>query len=345
MDEPISDRVLAEILLGGPPAFTQVELSAKSGVSEELGQRIWQALGFPRPPADATLFTEQDLAALRDIRELLAEELVDEEMVITLARAIGQTMGRLASWLSDVWFKQAAELAPVPTADGDQAAVAATLERTRELLPRFERLLLQGWRRQLAASGLRLLTAATASIADPVAGTATVAVGFADIVSFTRLSREMDGDTLAAFVQRFEETATAIGAELDVRIVKTLGDEVLFTAADPRSAAEFALRMTERSELDEGFPRVRAGVAYGEVIQRLGDVFGTPVNLAARLTSTAHPGSVLVDEAIAEELQGQQEYEAVGLRPRPLQGLGRVRPWVLRRRTGSNDQRPQHVST
>lgn len=309
------ENELEEILLGGAPEFTQGEIAEKSGLPVELGQRIWQALGFPTPPEDAVAFTRRDLDALRDIKTLLDQELVDEALVLQLSRAVGQTMGRLAGWLGEAWLQKITETLQNPT---DEDIVAGA----QELLPTFERLLLQGWRRQLAAGGLRTLTLA--------AGTTRLAVGFADIVSFTRLSRQMDPDTLAAFVERFEEAATKICAELGGRIVKTLGDEVLFSAADPAAAAEIALRLAEIAEREDGFPRLRVGVAYGEVIQRLGDVFGTPVNLAARLTSVAHPGSVLVDAELMEAVR--ERYEAVSLRSRPLQGLGRVRPWTLRRR-------------
>jgi adenylate cyclase len=240
-------------------------------------------------------------------------------------------MGRLAGWLVDVWLLRAGEHLLKPGEPVTDETIATVIETTHELLPGFERLLLQGWRRQLAASGMRAVTATAAATADPTAGTARLAVGFADIVSFTRLSRQMDGDTLAAFVERFETVTTGICAELGGRIIKTLGDEVLFCADDPYAAAEIALQIAERSGQDDGFPQVRAGLAYGEVILRLGDVFGTPVNLAARLTSVTYPSAVLVDTALSAAVSDR--YETVSLRSRPLQGLGKVRPWVLRRRT------------
>lgn len=315
----MTERALEELLLGGVPAYTQAEISEKSGVPAETGLRIWRALGFPTPPADARAFTDQDVEALRDIRELLDSGLVDEELVLHLSRAVGQTMGRLAGWLGDVWLKRLTSEQPI----------IETIAETEELLPRFERLLLQGWRRQLAATGARTLATSAAATAGAAAGTALLAVGFADIVSFTRLSRQMDGDTLAAFVEGFEVAATEIVSEHGGRIIKTLGDEVLFCADDPVAAVEIALRISERSGTVEGFPQVRAGLALGEVILRLGDVFGTPVNLAARLTAVAYPGTVLVDTRLSAAVAGV--YETVALRSRPLQGLGKVRPWTVRR--------------
>ncbi|MEU4823353.1 adenylate/guanylate cyclase domain-containing protein [Actinomadura sp. NPDC023710] len=319
---------IEETLLGGPLRYTRSEVEARAGVSDDFARRIWQALGFPVPPDDEVAFTDGDVAALQEIREVLSHELVDEDTVLQLVRAVGQTMGRLASWLGDVWLQRLSALPSDEPVTSD--LVTAALVATEELRPSFERLLLHGWRRQLTAAGMRAAASTATAQADPAAGVALLAVGFADVVSFTRLSRSLDGDALAGFVERFEWAVTHIVAECGGRVVKTLGDEVLFVAPAAGAAAEIGLRVAERFNEDPDFPKVRVGLAYGEVIQRLGDVFGTPVNMAARLTSTAYPGTVLADAGVVSALPSGV-YDASGLRPRPLQGLGRVRPFLLRR--------------
>jgi adenylate cyclase len=319
---------IEETLLGGPLRYTRKEVEARAGVSDEFARRIWQALGFPVPPDDEVAFTDGDVTALQEIREVLSHEMVDEETVLQLVRAVGQTMGRLASWLGDVWLQRLSALPSDEPVTSD--LVTAALAATEELRPSFERLLLHGWRRQLAAAGMRAAASTATAQADPAAGVALLAVGFADVVSFTRLSRRLDGEALAGFVERFEWSVTHIVAECGGRVVKTLGDEVLFVAPAAEAAAEIGLRVAERFNEDPDFPKVRVGLAYGEVIQRLGDVFGTPVNMAARLTSTAYPGTVLADAGLVSALPSGP-FDASGLRPRPLQGLGRVRPYLLRR--------------
>ncbi|MEW2357497.1 adenylate/guanylate cyclase domain-containing protein [Spirillospora sp. NPDC029432] len=329
MAGPREPHDIEETLLGGPLRYTRKEVAERSGISDDDARRIWQALGFPVPPDEEVAFTDRDVAALREIKGLLGHQMVDEEMVLRLSRAVGQTMGRLASWLGDVWLQRFSELLP-PDEPVTTEAVVAALEATEELRPAFERLLMHGWRRQLAAAGLRAAGASATATADPAAGVALLATGFADIVSFTRMSRRMDGPELADLVERFETAVTGIVAEEGGRVIKTLGDEVLFVAEEPRAAAEIGLRIAELSEEDPDFPRVRVGLAYGEVIFRLGDVFGTPVNTAARLTSTAHPGTVLADTGLAGALPSGP-YDVSSLRPRNLQGLGRVRIRLLRR--------------
>jgi adenylate cyclase len=329
MTDPGGPLDIEETLLGGPLRYTRKDVEALSGVPDAYARRIWQALGFPIPPDDEVAFTDGDVTALREINEVLGHDLVDEDTVLQLVRAVGQTMGRLASWLGDVWLQRLSLLPADQPVTPD--LVTAALAATEELRPAFERLLLHGWRRQLTAAGLRAAAVSAAAPSDPAAGLAHLAVGFADVVSFTRLSRSLDADALAAVVERFESAAAETVADLGGRIVKTLGDEVLFIATDPSAAAEIGLRIAERFNEDPEFPKVRVGLAYGEVIQRLGDVFGTPVNLAARLTATAYPGTVLVDGELASALPSGGRFDISALRPRPLQGLGRVRPRLLRR--------------
>jgi adenylate cyclase len=324
-------RDLEETLLGGRLRYTRPQVAERAGIDGDQAGAIWQALGFPVPPDDEIAFTDDDLRALSEIRDLLAHDLVDEEMVLRLSRAVGQTMGRLAGWLGDVWLQRLTERLP-PEEPVTEEAVLAALAATEELRPAFERLLMRGWRRQLAAMGMRAAGSVASATADPATGTARLTAGFADIVSFTRLSRTLGGGALADFVERFEATTTALTTEHGGRVIKTLGDEVLFVAENPTAAAEIGLSIAEHSEKDPDFPRVRVGMAYGEVILRLGDVFGTPVNMAARLTATAYPGTILIDEALATELPADT-YATSSLRARPLQGLGRVRPHVLRRPT------------
>ncbi|GAA3243402.1 adenylate/guanylate cyclase domain-containing protein [Actinocorallia longicatena] len=319
----VEARSVEELLLGEPLIHTFPDVEALSGIPAEYGLRIWTALGFPMPPVDAVAFTEQDVEAMQEIASLLEHPFVDEAMVLQLARGVGQTMSRLASWLGEVWLRQLADQLLPPGGSVDEQIVADALAASAELRPRFEQLLLRGWRRQLAAAGVRVLTSTASSMADPAAGTATLAVGFADIVSFTRLSRRMDGAELASLIDSFETTCASVVAGRGGRVIKTLGDEVLFTAATPEDAAMIALEISAKvSEVE-----VRVGVAYGEVILRLGDVFGTPVNLAARLTATARPGAVLVAAEMAPFLDG---FSLRALKPRPLQGLGRVRPYLLK---------------
>ncbi|WP_026412459.1 adenylate/guanylate cyclase domain-containing protein [Actinomadura oligospora] len=330
MVDPQVAQEIEETLLADRLKYTRAQVEELAGMPPEKARRIWQTLGFPAPSDDEVAFTEGDVRALVEIDRLVADGLVDEEGMVQLVRAVGQTMGRLASWVVDVWLPSAAARLPEDV-ELTPETMQDILGLTEQLRPRFEWLLLQGWRRQLAAAGLRVTAAAAGDASGSGGlGVARLAVGFADIVSFTSLSRRMEGPALAEFVERFEAVTAETVADLGGRIVKTLGDEAFFVAPDPRAVAEIGLSLADRHTSDPDFPVVRVGLAYGEVVLRLGDVFGTPVNLAARLTAAAHRGTILIDAPLAAEL-ADADYDISPLRARHLQGLGRVRPYRLRR--------------
>jgi adenylate cyclase len=109
-----------------------------------------------------------------------------------------------------------------------------------------------------------------------------------------------------------------------------VGDEVLFVCSPGANAAAIALEIPRALKEDAMLPPVRVGMATGPVVGRLGDVFGTTVNRASRLTAVAQPGTVLVDVATVHSLAGVTGVEVRQLRGRSLRGIGHVVPWLLR---------------
>ncbi|MCW2882849.1 MAG: Adenylate cyclase [Sphaerisporangium sp.] len=320
---PTAEQI-ERLFVGSAPRHTRGEVARRAGVTSELAERIWRALGFATPGDETPAFTDADVEALRRVAGMLGSELLDEATVVRMARALGQTTARLAQWQTEIMIGAMLDTAQPP---GDQE-LAAILELSRELLPDFERLLVHVWRAQLAAAGTRLL-AMTDLTAETVPGRLTLAVGFADLVSFTRVSRELDEQGLAELVENFESRASDVVATHGARLVKTLGDEVLFTAPTPETAAHIALELIDQLR-DEG-REVRVGLSYGPVLPTMGDVFGTTVNLAARLTTMAHPCTVLVDQGVAGAVEGSPGLVAQRIRRRPVRGLGMIQPYVLRR--------------
>ena len=157
-------------------------------------------------------------------------------------------------------------------------------------------------------------------------------VGFADLVGFTALSAQMDESTLAAAVSRFESTAVEVVAGLQGRVIKMIGDEVMFEPSSAADGIEIALRLVETFAADDTLPDVRAGLAEGAATTYQGDLFGEAPNLAHRLVDVALPGTVLVSESIHHALEEDPRYEFKTVRPQPLKGFGRTRFWVARRR-------------
>jgi adenylate cyclase len=196
----------------------------------------------------------------------------------------------------------------------------------------LERLLGYVWRRHLAATAGRVLAAGQA---DSVAR--RLAVGFADLVGFTSLTRQVSEEELGLLVERFESLASDLVAECAGRVVKTVGDEVMFTADSPSVAAEIGIRLAERVGADADLPDVRVGLGFGTVLSRLGDVYGEPVNLASRLTSIARPGTVLVDRELAAVLEEDDHWRLRRVPPRPVRGYALLQGFRLRRAADAPD--------
>nr|WP_240489718.1 adenylate/guanylate cyclase domain-containing protein [Actinomadura atramentaria] len=324
-------RQIEELLLGGELEYTRKDAVRLSGVSRAFSGRVWRAFGYPSMPDDAVAYTRGDVAALGRIHKLIEEGVLDEDSAIRLVRAFGQTMARLAEWQVNLL---SAMIADRP----DDAPTAESVDRIMriadEYIEDFEPLVVHAWRRQLAAAGTRGIAVAAAGAGERQPGGPLrphAAVGFADMVSFTQMSREVDEIELARVVEWFEETASDIIAACGGRLVKTLGDEVLFSAESPRTGAEIALTIAAEIKDETEIPDVRVGVAYGPVLALMGDVFGTTVNLAARLTSLARPGAVVVDEELAARLADEPGLRVTRIVRRPVRGLGIVQPYVLRR--------------
>jgi len=182
------------------------------------------------------------------------------------------------------------------------------------------------WRRHLLASLRR-----RASLA--AEGDSRLAVGFADLVGFTPLSQALEPHELAVTVDRFEAIAYEHVPEHGGRVVKTIGDEVMFATEDPVAAAEIALSLAEAYHHEKDLPGVRVGLAAGPVLAWEGDLYGPTVNLASRLVNLAHANSVLVSDELGATLRDVPGFALKHLRAVHLQGLGRARSWVLRRAT------------
>jgi adenylate cyclase len=305
-------------LLGGDRKYTRLQVAEVAGVPLDRARRLWMAMGFPEVDDDDVVFTDNDVDALRVLESLVGNGIIDQSNEAAVARALAQPLSRLAEW-------QAQEvLSQVRRAGGTPSMLA---DLTTGLLPVIENLQSYVWRRHLAAAAGRVITADPES--DPELPIAVV--GFADIVGYTSTTRHSRVDELADLLETFEEDATATIASLHGRVVKTVGDEVMFVADSANDAAEIALRLSDPSRGQQGLPTLRVGLAMGPVLGRYGDVYGEVVNVAARLTSLARPGTVLVDREFTDALRGDKRYELRSRRPTSVRGYHHLRSWSLRR--------------
>lgn len=328
MDAPLDREQLVELLeaflLGEPPTLTGLDIAERVGIPIELARERWRSLGFTAVADDEVVFTEADLAAMRRTQTLQALGLIDDEHESALVRTMGRSFARLAEW-------QIALLGR--SVDLDSTDLDGLKDVVGEVVPVIAELQDYVWRRHLLNAAARQLLLPEGDGEDTA-----MAVGFADIVGYTRHSRSLRQSELARLVEDFEARALEVIAQFGGRIIKTIGDEVLFVADSPAEAGHIGLLLAEARDGDDDFPELRVGIAWGPVLRRLGDVYGPVVNMAARLTSVARPGRVLVDREMAEALADEEGFRLRRLRRTSVKGYRRLEPWNLRR--GDDDSAP-----
>jgi adenylate cyclase len=231
------DEALEELVLGAPRRYTRVQVSDAAGLDLAEGRRLWRSLGFPEVADEDVLFTEQDLEAVRLMSRLTDAGVLEPDVREAVARAVAQSMSRLAEW-------QVGMLMRVIEGQRGEVTPQGSLELAAAVLPGLEELQTYVWRRHLAAAVRRMVVTGGATGDEP--DTWPLVVGFADMVGFTRATRRRSTGELGEMVERFGSTTTEVIADGHGRIVKTIGDEVLFVADAVGDGAAIALALLER---------------------------------------------------------------------------------------------------
>jgi adenylate cyclase len=328
---------LDRLLLGGRRRYTRAQVAELSGMPPDRFRRLWHALGFRETAADDVMFTDDDVAALHTLSDLVDTGFIAPGTEPSFARALAQPLARLADWQTALLTGALArDHAAQPEGPGTTPAdVSPAADALLSMLRSVQDYV---WRRHLAAAFERAPTAAAGG------EERELAVGFADLVGYTTRTRGMSGAELGVMVEDFEATAAEVIARGGGRVVKTVGDGVLFTAADPAAAAEIGLSLPERWATADR-PPLRVGLAHGRVLTRLGDVYSSVVNLASRLTTVARAGSVLVDRELAAQLWRHPRYRIEPLQRRSVRDFEDLQPWLVSRRSAEEGKTPLGGST
>ncbi len=328
--------LLEVFLLGEEPSLTGQQLADDVGITFEEARLRWRSLGFTAVGADVPAFTHADLEALRVTEKLLKIGLIDVEDESALVRALGRSFARLAEWQMGLLAK---------VIDLENMDLEELGEIMNVVTPAMESLQNYVWRRHTLTAASRLLLSQPREDADGEPGEpgsdepgTVMGVGFADIVNYTRQSRSLSRSELARLIDHFEARSLEIISAHEGRIIKTIGDEILFVADDAEGLARIGLELTEERLAHEDFPELRVGMAWGPALARLGDVLGPVVNVASRLTSTSRPGRVLVDRTLAEELAHNEHFKLRRLRRTSVRGYRHLEPWSLRRPAGEDPE-------
>jgi adenylate cyclase len=135
-----------------------------------------------------------------------------------------------------------------------------------------------------------------------------VAIAFADLAGYTRMTEELGDEHAVGVVERFVAEVEHTLPD-DARILKTIGDEVMVVSNDPGSLVDWAVGF---QELHDTRPLPRIGMHYGEVVYRDGDYYGREVNQAARVSARAGASEVLVTRPVVDAAGPHLEFEHIG---------------------------------
>lgn len=298
----------------GEPKYSGSDVAERSGLDLETARRVRRALGMPDAADDDVLYDDDDVEAMAALRSILDLGFPLDD-VLTVTRAYGTALARVADAETRLFRERVLE--PM-VADG--ATPEEVTERLRPvvdtLLRHLGRLLDQGHRRHLMVALDALGQRATTE-------SERAAAGFVDLVDFSRISGDLPGEELGALVDTFEELAVEVCSSTGVRLVKVIGDAVMFVSPQPRRALETARSIVRLVEENAGLPQARSGLDVGDVVAVGGDYFGRPVNTAARITAFAYPGTVVASRDLLDEI-GDDGIETSRIGTEKLKGVGRV---------------------
>ncbi len=241
--------------------------------TRRCSRRVWRAAGFPDPAPDARVFTPSDIELFANLK--LAIEFLGEDAIIQIVRVLGAAAARVADAAVSVFV---ANVGPtLLSEDPSGLALARANVEAMALLPGlvtgFDILFrhnMESARREIdpsdARRGIEVLTRS---------------VGFVDMVGSTALSQQLSERELAAALTEFDAEASEVVTGRGGRVVKLIGDEVMFVAEAPETAVAIALALVELFAAHPVIPPVRGAVTTGEVLAREGDFSGVVVNLAA----------------------------------------------------------------
>jgi adenylate cyclase len=325
---PVPMLMASRRLMGDDGNYVSTrDISEAAGIDLDLLQRVQRAIGLVRvDDPDAAVHLRADGAAATHAKEFIALG-IEPDQVVQVVRVLAEGLSHAAevmrySALSTILRPGATEL---QIAQASQALVTRIVPL---LGPMIEDMLFMQLRHMMETEAVN---AGERAAGAPLPGARHITVAFADLVGFTRLGEEVPAEELGHLANRLADLARDVAVP-PVRFIKTIGDAVMFVCTDPVPLLDAVLKLVEITDGDNDFPRLRAGIASGPAVSRAGDWFGSPVNLASRVTSVARPGAVLAAESTRDELGDDAGFSWSFAGVRHLKGIkGEVKLFRARR--------------
>ena len=295
------------VLAGEGPRRRQHEVAEETGLDLDFLTEARRALGLPAVDADDAVITEEEVELARSAKALI-DAGIDGEGFLELTRTMSQAMASVASSLTSTFAG-----ALLQEGDTERDAGLRFAESLRELGPLAGPALTQMLNLRLREQVRQAVVGDAELRSGRLPGAQEVVVGFVDIVGFTRMGEEVPPDELGAVVRDFEGVVEE-AMRAPVRLVKTIGDAAMLAAPEAPPVLDTVIELVEASREHDERPLLRGGIASGEALQRAGDWYGRPVNLASRLTSFARRGSVVTAKEVHEAAADGYDWSFAGNR-------------------------------
>jgi class 3 adenylate cyclase len=292
---------------------TYQDLCAQQGIELSMVQRLHDALGFT-PPAASDHVREDDLVVIELLRQLLAVG-AEEAAALRLLRTYADALRRLTQAEADLYEFQVEEKLRQGGAT-EQDLLDTSGMTGAQLPPLFQQTLLAVYRRHrqhvwldhsighleriLEAKGLHQRLGIPPCVC------------FVDLTGYTRLTEEQGDAVAAELAGRLAALVEGISRRYAGRPVRWLGDGGMFVFREANAAVGAATEMVTQAE-DSGLPPTHIGIHCGPVVFQDGDIYGSTVNVAARLSARAAPGEVLVSKPVADRIAQPGRLEPVGV--------------------------------
>jgi adenylate cyclase len=300
---------IENLLNSSEPRYSLREASRASGLDPELIKRIYATMGLSA--ASLETISEEDLQIMRYAAAVLAAG-IPLPAFLQMMRVYGQVIAQIAD--AEVRLVHLYVHEPLMRAGVPNVEIAEEMEGlTREVLP-FAAPFMNYLHGRLLAHFVEqdMIGHMEVDLGEALEeGRLRVAIAFADLAGYARLTVERGDEAAVSTVERFVE-AVAQSLPVDARVVKTLGDEVMVVGSDPAALTGWAVELASGTAPAEPQPRI--GVHYGEALYRDGDYYGRDVNQAARVVARAGGGEVLVTRPVVDMAVGIDgvEFDRIG---------------------------------
>jgi adenylate cyclase len=302
---------LAGDVLQGPgrPIHSLRTAADALGTSVDEVATAWAVMGLRISDPEALALSQADVDGLQTWVAIKA--LVGDDAALAFLRVLGNAMARVAE--AGGTMARIAQPDLLVTHSGDELTTAKAYRAVTEITHRFGVLINAVFRQHIVSARTHfegVITDASASV--------TCGIGFADLTGFTTLTQILTPTELLDLLVEFGGTVSDLVHADGGRVVKFIGDEVMWVTSTPELLVKVAMDLVEHSRAREAGLQVRAGLGYGSVLAIGGDYFGNPVNLAARLVGAAAPGQILASNDVRDELAA---WQAIPQEPLILKGF------------------------